>query len=119
MIDSSLRVLPFGIDLYRVPKVERAFLLKPHLGKACKAVNKNFSDIEAALYKDVPGPIYNTTFDWNKEMPFNKGKFLKAERYLPESVMKKKERQTPSPAQYKVLESWKSFSPHTKGNFKQ
>jgi hypothetical protein len=33
IVDNSLRILPFGIDLYFPPKVERAYLLKPHLGK--------------------------------------------------------------------------------------
>jgi len=33
IVDHSLKVKPFGIDMYEVPKVERAYLLKPHYGK--------------------------------------------------------------------------------------
>lgn len=68
-----MRVLPYGIDLYETPKVERAYLLKPHFGKISKSNNKNFSDIEAGLHKFVPGPIYNTTIDWNKQFHHKRG----------------------------------------------
>lgn len=43
IVDNSLRILPFGIDLYFPPKVERAYLLKPHLGKQDKQQNRNFA----------------------------------------------------------------------------
>jgi hypothetical protein len=66
IIDQTLKISPFGIDMYVPPKMERAYLLKPHMGKIDKAKNRNFSDIEADVHKDVPGPIYNTTFDWTK-----------------------------------------------------
>jgi hypothetical protein len=36
-VDNSLNILPFGIDLYYPPKMERAYLLKPHLGKQDKS----------------------------------------------------------------------------------
>jgi hypothetical protein len=87
--------------------VERAYLLKPHLGKYDKAKNRNFSDLEAALHKDVPGPIYNTSIDWSKQFPFGKGCFLKGEKTIPEAVLKKKENNTPGPTAYHNLESWK------------
>ena len=110
---------PFGIDLYEVPKVERAYLLKPQYGKQDKVKKKNFTQIEAELHKDVPGPIYNTMIDWSKEIPHGKGKFLKAERVIPEKYANKKEKMTPSPAQYHPMEAWKQFVPKTKGNFNQ
>ena len=119
IVDSSLKISPFGIDNYYPPKMERAYLLKPHMGKFDKNKNRNFSDLEAALHKEVPGPIYNTTTDWNKQIPFNKGCFLKADRDIPDSILKKKENLTPAPNQYHQLQSWKQFEPHTKGNFKQ
>lgn len=107
IVDHSLGVKPFGIDMYHAPKVERGFLLKPHLGKQDKVAKKNFTQIEAELHKDVPGPIYNTLIDWNKQLPFGKGKFMKAERTIPEKYALKKEKITPSPAVYHPLESWK------------
>jgi hypothetical protein len=33
IVESSMRMIPFGIEYYETPKVERAYLLKPHLGK--------------------------------------------------------------------------------------
>jgi hypothetical protein len=66
IIDSNLKVQPFGIENYNFPKVERAYLLKPHLGKTSKDKKKNFTEIEADLHKFVPGPIYNTMTDWTK-----------------------------------------------------
>jgi hypothetical protein len=94
-------------------------LLKPQYGKQDKVPKKNFAQLEAELHKDVPGPIYNTTIDWSKEIPFGKGKFMKAERVIPEKWANKKEKITPSPSQYHPLEAWKQTEPKPKGNFKQ
>lgn len=74
-----------------MPKIERAYLLKPYYGKIDKQKPKNFADIEAALHSEVPGPIYKTQIDWTKEHLFGKGRFLKCPRDIPESVLKKKE----------------------------
>lgn len=84
IVDHSLRVKPFGIDPYYPPKMERAYLLKPYFGKQNKANPKTFADLEANSHKFVPGPIYNTAFDWSKDFPHGKGRFLKGERTLPE-----------------------------------
>ena len=56
IVKSTLRKSPFGIDLYNVPKVERAYLLKPHQGKIDKSKRINFVETEANLRKYVPGP---------------------------------------------------------------
>lgn len=119
MVKKTLRILPFGVQLYRVPRVERAYLIKPKLGAINKAVRKNFADIEAALYKENPGPIYKTEIDWNKQVPMTQGKFLKASRNVHDSVLTKKEKTTPAPTMYTPLKSWKKFEPSPKGNFKQ
>lgn len=75
-----MRIKPFGIDLYVPPKVERAYLLKPQLGKQDKVPKKNFTEFEADLHREVPGPIYSVMTDLNKQFPFNRGRFLKAPR---------------------------------------
>jgi hypothetical protein len=64
--------------------MERAYLLKPYYGKISKANPKTFSETQANLHKFVPGPIYNVQVDWQKDFPHGKGRFLKAERTIPE-----------------------------------
>jgi hypothetical protein len=78
-----MRVKPFGIDLYFPPKFERAYFIKPHLGKSDKQKAKNFTEIEAGLHKYVPGPIYAVRNNWTKDFPFGKGRFLKGSREIP------------------------------------
>ncbi len=107
IVNHSLGVLPFGIDPYFPPKMERAYLLKPQLGKQDKDKKKTFTELEAKLHKFVPGPIYNTMPDWSKDFPHNKGQFLRASRVVPEAVATKKEKVTPSPGEYHNLEAWK------------
>jgi hypothetical protein len=109
IVDHLLKVKPFGIEMYEVPKIERAYLLKPQYGKQDKLARKIFTQVEAELHKDVPGPIYNTLIDWNNQIPHGKGRFMKAERTIPEKFANKKEKMTPSPSQYHPLESWKQF----------
>ena len=114
-----MRIKPFGIDPYYPPKMERAYLLKPYYGKQNKANPKNFAEIQANQHKFVPGPIYNVEVDWQKDFPHNKGRFLKAERTIPEQQATKKEKITPSPSVYNNLEAWKATEPKTLGNFRQ
>jgi hypothetical protein len=57
--------------------------------------------------------------DMSKEFLFNKGKFLKCERMVPDEIAKKKEYSTPSPAAYQTMDSWKTFEPALHGNYKQ
>ncbi len=83
-MDHSLRIKPFGIEPYYMPKAERAYLLKPYFGKPNKANPKNFAEIEANLHKFVPGPIYNVFPDWQKDFLHGKGRFLKGDRTIPE-----------------------------------
>ena len=118
IVDQNLRVLPYGIELYYPPKIERAYLLQPQLGKQDKQKIRNFADIEAKQHAFVPGPIYNTMTDWSKDFPFGKGKFLKEARTVPEEVSKKKEKCTPSPGAYHPMEAWKNTEPTMHGNFK-
>jgi hypothetical protein len=94
-------------------------LLKPHFGKQDKVIRKNFTEIEAELFREVPGPVYNVMNDLSKQFPFNKGRFLKAPRTQPDTVTKKKEKLTPSPAAYNNLDAFLKTEPNLKGNFKQ
>lgn len=95
IVESSLKVSPFGIENYEVPKVERFYLLKPYFGKSDKIKKKNFTDIEAGLHSFVPGPMYNTTTDWTKTIPLYNGKFLKCDRQTPETTLKRREKVSP------------------------
>lgn len=99
---------PFGIEAYYPPKMERAYLLDPHLGKVDLDKKKTFTDLEAKLHKFVPGPIYNIMPDWSKDFPHRKGQFLKGSRVVPDAVSTKKEKVTPCPGEYHNLEAWKS-----------
>ena len=38
----------------------------------------NFAEIEAKNKAFVPGPQYNTTYEWDKMIKGNTGKFLKS-----------------------------------------
>lgn len=66
----------------------------------------------------MPGPIYNTMKDWNKNFPFNKGKFLKGQRGISEALFKQKEKTTPSPVAYHNFEAWTKTEASPHGNFK-
>ncbi len=68
-VKTNLRKQSFGIEYYNLPKVERAYLLKPLQGKISKSKVKNFAELEAHMKAFVPGPMYNTTQDWNKLIP--------------------------------------------------
>jgi hypothetical protein len=69
VVKSNLRELPFGIENYSPPKMERAYLLKPYFGKIDKAKITNFAEVEAKRKGYIPGPNYNTIYDWNKIIP--------------------------------------------------
>jgi hypothetical protein len=53
--------------------MERAYLLKPHQGKIDKQKMENFADLEAKNKAYVPGPHYNTSYDWSKMIPAKTG----------------------------------------------
>ena len=69
IVKSNLRHQPFGVEYYNPPKMERAYLLKPHNGKIDKQKIANFADLEAKNKAFIPGPQYNTTTDWTKTLP--------------------------------------------------
>lgn len=102
MVKSNLRQEPFGIEYYNLPKVERAYLLKPHHGLISKSKRDNFTDAEIKAHGWVPGPQYTTTYEWDKMTGKTKGKFLKGERVtIPGEIFKKSksiEKCTPSPS---------------------
>lgn len=110
---------PFGIEYYQIPKVERAYLLKAQETKFSKSKGKNFVEIEAKKKAFIPGPQYNTTYDWTKMINGNSGKFLKSQRLtLPMEIIKNKEKGTPSPGQYETS-VWKKIDDKIIGNYKQ
>jgi hypothetical protein len=57
--------------------VERAYL-KPRNYTINKGRNPNFAELEAKNKSHIPGPNYNTTYDWGKMNKDGKGKFLKS-----------------------------------------
>lgn len=75
VVKSNLRQVPFGFDFYNPPKVERAYL-KGKNYTMDKSKNTNFAELEAKNKSFVPGPAYNTTYDWSLMIKGNRGKFL-------------------------------------------
>lgn len=123
LVKSNLKKSPFGIDLYHVPKVERAYLLKPHQGKIDKEKRINFAENEAKRKQYVPAPSqYNTVSEWNQLIPKQTGKFLKGDRTtIAGEIMKnskKLEKTTPSPNLYNTS-VWKKIDDQVVGNYKQ
>jgi hypothetical protein len=122
LVGSNLKKSPFGIELYNVPKVERAYLLKPHQGKIDKQKRINFAEHEARRKSYVPSPSqYNTVHEWNQLIPKQTGKFLKGERMTIAGEIiknsKKPEKSTPSPNHYNIS-VWKKIDDKALGNYK-
>jgi hypothetical protein len=117
IVKSNLRQSPFGIEYYNPPKMERAYLLKPHMGRIDRQKIKNFTEVEAKNKAYIPGPQYNTTTDWNKVLPNQTGKFLKSQRItLAGEILKYKDKTTPSPGQYESA-PWKKINDKIAGNY--
>lgn len=117
VVKSNLRQSPFGIEYYNPPKIERAYLLKPYLGRMDRQKVKNFAELEAKNKAYVPGPQYNTTTDWTKTMPNQTGRFLKSQRItIAGEILKYKDKTTPSPGQYEAT-PWKKINDKITGNY--
>lgn len=59
---------------------------------------KNFAELEAKRKAFIPGPNYNTTYDWTKMIPSKTGQFQKSQRItLAGEIIKNKDKTTPSP----------------------
>ena len=103
-VRTNLRKQAFGLEHYTPPKNER-LLAKIPQGKISNLKLPSFVDVEVKKVGYVPGPQYQTTYDWSTMIKGNKGKFLKGKKVSSTEQILIREKDKPSPVHYRKEKS--------------